>query len=110
MKVYLFLVVAQLVFAARLWSQAPTPEPSSDYVVVEGNFVHPGLVPYASGLMFFEAIRKAGGVVGFANVRAIYLVRCGKKQKIDLKLLRSDPSKEPVLVPWDIIYLPQPLF
>ena len=109
MKAFLVLILASLVFAAPLRSQTPTPKPTADYVVTAGDFPHPGLVPYTSGMTFLQAIEAAGSIVEFANVKAIYIIRCGKKEKVNLKMLRNDPTQDLVLQPWDIVYLPQPI-
>ncbi len=110
MKACLFLIIAQWLFAAQLCSQAPTPKPSADYVVTTGDFAHPGLVAYTAGMTFSQAIDGAGGIITISDVKTIYLIRCGKKEKVDLKLLRRDPSKELILQPWDIVYLPPTIF
>ncbi len=116
MKTCLSLFLTQLCFAASLWSQTPAPkspvDSSADYVVTTGVFPHPGLVAYKVGMKISEAISSArgGDYTEFGDVRTVYLIRCGKKEKVDLKVLRSNPSKEPVLQPWDIVYLPPVLW
>ncbi len=110
MKIRLSLIFAQLILATQLWAQSPTPHPSEDYIVVAVDLKHPQMVPFTRDITLLFAITAGGDFNEFANQRFVYLVRCGKKQKIDLKSLRSDPSKDPALEPWDIVYLPQPVF
>ncbi len=110
MKTLLSLLFAQLIFTMPLWAQAPTPRPSDDYIVVAVDLKHPQMVPFTSEITLLSAIVAGGDFNEFADRRFVYLVRSGKKQKIDLKPLRSDPSKDPKLEPWDIVYLPQVVF
>ena len=109
MKAFLTLVLMQSVFAAQLWSQAPTPTSSADRIVVALGSRHPVLVQYTPGMKFSEAV-SASDFVGYANVIYIYLIRGGKKEKIVMRTLRSDPTKEPILEPWDILYLPPSIY
>ncbi len=106
MKAILSLLFAQLIFAVPLWAQTPSPRPADDYIVVVVDLKHPQMVPFTREITLLSAIMAGGDFNEFATQRFAYLVRSGKKQKIDLKALRSDPSKDPALEPWDIVYYP----
>ena len=110
MKTFLSLLFAQLIFTVPLWAQTRTPRPSDDYIVVAVDVKHPQMIPFTREITLLSAIAASGDFDEFAAQRFVYLVRGGKKQKVDLKPLRSNPSKDPALEPWDIVYLPQPVF
>lgn len=110
MRACLLLIFALLISAVSLRSQTPAATPASDYVVVVGFSAHPTLVPYTPGMKLLSAIGTAGDATLYTNASFVYLVRCGKKEKVSAKHFRNDPTQEPTLQAWDIIYLPAALF
>ncbi len=106
MKVHLMLLLFSFFFTVRLLSQTPPPTPEllSERVLLVGKFNKPEPIPYTAGMILSKAIIAAGGITSLANPR-LYLIRCGKSEKIDLNRLVSDPSSDRVLQPWDILYL-----
>ena len=71
---------------------------------------HSQMIPFSTGMTLLTAITSSGDFNEYAAQRFIYLVRGGEKQKIDLKPLRSDPTKNPKLEPWDIVYFSPAIF
>ncbi len=103
-----FLIVFLLAFVPQLRSETPTPKADQDCVVVVGEVRPQGLIPYTPGMKLM-AVLDAAGDIDFAQRLSVILIRCGKKETIKIRHLRGSPS-EPVLQPWDIIFLPPSIF
>lgn len=75
------------------------------HVVVVGGVPSPGAIPYAADLTVMSAIQIASGMGAFGGTR-VYLIRESKSTKIDVRELVKDLKKDPLLKPWDIVFVP----
>jgi len=77
------------------------------FVNVSGDVRQPRRVEYTSDLTVLGAISAAGGFTDYADQRKVRLLRKGRAQIVDIKAVRSDPSRDIVLLPGDHIEVPQ---
>ncbi len=84
---------------------------SKKQIFVMGEVKTPGGYQYKEGLKLFELISQAGGLTQYAGARNIKIYR-GEKDKqevinVNLEEIISDPSKDILLKPGDIIEVPK---
>src|SRR5271166_1901643 len=87
-----------------------TMQPQSRFVNVGGEVKTPQRVPFTPDLTVLSAINAAGGFSAFADERRIRLLRGGQVTIIDVKKIRSNPSRDVQLEPGDRVEVPQSLF
>ena len=77
------------------------------FVNVGGDIRSPRRVEFTPDLTVLSAINAAGGFTEFADPTKVRLVRDGHASLINIKEVRKDPSKDPLLKPGETIEVPQ---
>ena len=101
------LLLASPCLRAQVPFRAPPPGPPGlpDQIILAGDFISLGPLPFTKGMTAVQAVLQTGGIIDSAPAK-LYLIRCGKAERIDLRaVLAGDPSKDRTLQPWDILYL-----
>jgi protein involved in polysaccharide export with SLBB domain len=80
------------------------------FVNVSGEVKGGGRITYTSDLTLLTAITAAGGFTDFADAKNVQLIRGGQRQRVNLREVRRDPSRDIKLLPGDTIIIPQSLF
>jgi protein involved in polysaccharide export with SLBB domain len=82
--------------------------PRAVHVDVLGNVAKPGDTMLRGSDSLVSAIYYAGGPAKFANLRAVQVIRSGKKVQYDLgKLQKGGSGENPQLADGDIVFVPQ---
>jgi polysaccharide export outer membrane protein len=88
--------------------------PEAGVFFVSGNVLKPGSYPIKESVRLSQAIAIAGGVAQDSKKREVHLVRStnGDNTKIedrivDLIELEKDPTKDIVLQPYDVVFVPE---
>lgn len=100
------LYAASFLIARSFAADGEKPADPAPQVVVVGNCRVPGAIPFTEGMTVSQAIVRSGGTVDFAAAR-VFLIRNAQSTKVALReiLDKSNPEKDVVLKPWDIIYI-----
>ncbi len=81
--------------------------PRATHVDVLGSVTKPGDTMLRGSNTLVSAIYYAGGPVKFANLRAVQVIRNGKKQQYDLgKLQKGGNGENPELADGDVVFVP----
>jgi protein involved in polysaccharide export with SLBB domain len=78
--------------------------PSS--VAAVGDLLSPQLVPFVRKLTALEALMNAGGWMDYGDADLVFVIRNSTVMSLDMRELQRDPSKNPELQPWDIVWHP----
>jgi protein involved in polysaccharide export with SLBB domain len=82
--------------------------PRATHVDVLGSVAKPGDTMLRGSNTLVSAIYYAGGPVKFANLRAVQVIRSGRKQQYDLgKLQKGGGGENPELADGDVVFVPQ---
>lgn len=84
--------------------------PTARYVNVGGAVRSPSRVPFTEDMTLLTAINAAGGFNDFADQRKVRVLRGSNVKVYDVRLSRSDPSKDIRLQPGDRVEVPQSFF
>jgi polysaccharide biosynthesis/export protein VpsN len=77
------------------------------FVNVGGDVKTPKRVEFTSDLTVLGAINAAGGFTDFADQTKVRLLRDGHVTMVNVKEVRRDPTKDPLLKPGDTVEVPQ---
>jgi protein involved in polysaccharide export with SLBB domain len=75
-------------------------------VTVSGNVRQGGSAVFRPGMRIIDAIAEKGGPDDFANMKKVKLVRSQRTQEIDLSTVSSNPERNLILQPGDLIIVP----
>jgi polysaccharide export outer membrane protein len=77
------------------------------FVNVGGDVKTPKRVEFTPDLTVLGAINAAGGFTDFADQTKVRLLRDGHVTMVNVKEVRRDPTKDPLLKPGDTVEVPQ---
>ena len=113
MRFCFIVVIALLCLAAGGFSVAETAlhtgdvaSPKSLFVTIHGAVRAPQQIPWTSDLTLLTALKRAGGIGGFASTR-VKVTRNGQNTWYNFKKLRKDPDWDPKLLPGDDVEVPE---
>lgn len=84
--------------------------PPGPLIFVSGEVLKPGTVTYRDGLTAVQAINKAGGATGRANLRRVYLLRDGVRTRINARKVIHGNMADVVLKPDDHLIVNESVF
>lgn len=76
-------------------------------VVVIGSVSKEGEVPFVEGMTVLQALARAGGPNAVANLGAAYVLREGKKIRVNLRKVRNGRAEDILLQPGDALHVPE---
>ncbi len=79
-------------------------------VYVSGQVEKTGTVPFRDGLTVSRAVAEAGGPKTYANLREAYILRDGKRIRVNLKRILTGRAEDVVLQPGDQVVIEQRVF
>lgn len=84
--------------------------PPGPVVYVSGEVGKPGVVPFLDGLSVIEAINRAGGATSRASMRKVYVLRDGRRSRINAARILKGRAEDIDVRPDDHIYVGPSVF
>ena len=84
--------------------------PPGPVVYVSGEVGKPGVVPFLDGLSVVEAINRAGGATDRASMRKVFVLRDGKRSRVNASRILKGRAEDQPVAPDDHIYVGQSVF